>query len=67
MDDVDGNFLLFFFFGFVVENFINVFVNQNCSFYFGNEFYVNYFRCDGIWKLQSLFGVIEVISGWLIS
>lgn len=27
MDDVEGNFLLFFFFGFVVENFINVFVN----------------------------------------
>lgn len=66
-DDADGNSLPFFPPGSAVENFINVPANQNCSFYFGNELHVNYLRCDGTWKSQSLSGVIEVTSGWSIS
>lgn len=66
-DDAEGNSLPFFPPGSAVENFINVPANQNCSFYFGNELHVNYLRCDGTWKSQSLSGVIEVTSGWSTS
>ncbi|KAL9962331.1 hypothetical protein ACROYT_G031422 [Oculina patagonica] len=46
---------------------INVPDNQNCSFYFGNELHVNYLRCDGSWKSQSLTGVVDVTPGWSTS
>ena len=66
-DEADDNYLPFFPSGSAVKNFINVPANQNCSFYFGNELHVDYLRCDGTWKSQSLSGVIEVTSGWSIS
>ena len=64
-DEADDNSLPFFPSG--SGNFINVPANQNCSFYFANELHVNYLRCDGTWKSQSLSNVIEVTSGWSIS
>ena len=65
-DEANDNSLPFFPSGSALENFIDVPANQNCSFYFGNQLHVNYLRCDGTWKSQSLSSVIEVTSGWSI-
>lgn len=65
-DEANDNSLPFFPSGSALENFIDVPANQNCSFYFGNQLHVNYLRCDGTWKSQSLSSVTEVTSGWSI-
>lgn len=66
-DEAKDKSLPFFPFGSSLEKSINVPADQNCSFYFGNQLHVNYLRCDGTWKSQSLSSVIEVTRGWSIS
>ena len=66
-DESEDKSLPFFQPGSVHGKSINVPANQNCSFYFGNELHVNYLRCDGTWKSQSLTGIVEVTPGWSTS
>ena len=49
------------------EQLVNVPANQNCTFYYGNRFYVHYLDCTGSWRSIESLNVLETIilpRGW---
>lgn len=51
----------------VREKDVSVPANQKCTFYYGNQFYVQYLDCTGSWRSisqQSVLDTIELTPGW---
>ena len=52
---------------FVQEQIVDVPANQNCAFYYGPRFYVQYLDCTGSWRSiesPNLLDTITLARGW---
>ena len=51
----------------IFERDVHVPTNQRCSFYYGDQFYVQYLDCTGSWRsitTQSVLDTLELTPGW---